>query len=286
MTTRKEVIGYATGGFFGGRAEGRIVRTPAPIVYADLNSTYPLVNALLGTWEILRAARIEHRGVTRQVRKMLADPELPDRLYQRSFWHDEIGVTVVLLEPNGAILPVRGPYDARGADDGIGVNPLVYHGFLPYVLPDVIAAVLLGNSPKVIRAIRIVPIAVQRGLRPRKLRGGREIDPRTQDPFAVMVEERRRLEQGPDRDEPGVRRQRDFFKVTGNSTAYGSLARFDRRELSAPVKVTVHGPDGPFSWDTETPEDAGPYCEPAVAASITAGARLLVAMLERALIQA
>jgi hypothetical protein len=101
-----------------------------------------------------------------------------------------------------------------------------------------------------------------------------------------MVEERRRLEHAEEADTPEAKRQRDSLKVTGNSAAYGSLARFDRRELSEPVDVTVFGPDAQFSWRTETPEDPGPFCEPPVAASITAGARLLLAVLERLVLDA
>ena len=73
-----------------------------------------------------------------------------------------------------------------------------------------------------------------------------------------------------------------FLKITANATAYGSLARFDRRDLAEKVPVTVHGPDlEPRQERISTPEDPGPYCFPPVACSITAGARLMLAILER-----
>ena len=73
-----------------------------------------------------------------------------------------------------------------------------------------------------------------------------------------------------------------FLKITANATAYGSLARFDRRDLADKVPVTVHGPDPELRPEpTSTPEDPGPYCFPPVACSITAGARLMLALLER-----
>jgi hypothetical protein len=73
-----------------------------------------------------------------------------------------------------------------------------------------------------------------------------------------------------------------FLKITANATAYGSLARFDRRDLPGPAQVTIHGPDRePRQQRTTTPEDPGPYCFPPVACSITAGARLMLAILER-----
>ncbi len=278
---RSSILGWSCGGFFGGRAEARIVRTPVPVVYVDVNSTYPLVNSLLGTWDLLRARELRHDDVTDKVRRIVGAPDLVQKCLKRRFWKAEIGVTLVEVEPDGAILPVRAPYAPYASDPGIGVNPLRYDGRLWYMLPDVIAVSLLGNSPRIVRAIRVRPVGVQPGLRPVRLRGGREIDPRTADPFVAMVEERRRLEQQDDPDSKEARRQRDFLKVTANSTAYGSLARFDRRNLAAPVPVTVYGPAEPFTWETDAPEDPGPYCEPPVAASITAGARLLLAMLER-----
>lgn len=278
---RSSILGWSCGGFFGGRAEARIVRTPIQVVYVDVNSTYPLLNSLLGTWDLLRARELRHDDVTEKVRRIVRAPDLVQKCLRRRFWKADIGVTLVEVQPEGAILPVRAPYAPHASDPGIGVNPLRYDGRLWYMLPDVIAAALLGNSPRIVRAVRVRPVGVQPGLRPVRLRGGREIDPRTADPFVAMVEERRRLEQQDDPNSKEARRQRDFLKVTANSTAYGSLARFDRRNLATPVPVTVYGPDEPFTWETDAPEDPGPYCEPPVAASITAGARLLLAMLER-----
>src|SRR5439155_18935944 len=46
------LLGWAMSGFYGGRAEARIVRTPVPVVLVDFTSMYPSVNALLGTWEL------------------------------------------------------------------------------------------------------------------------------------------------------------------------------------------------------------------------------------------
>jgi hypothetical protein len=76
-------------------------------------------------------------------------------------------------------------------------------------------------------------------------------------------------------------RQERFLKVTANSTSYGVLARFDRRERPTPTTVRVYGPDGePSLKPVASPEDPGPYCFPPIAASITAAARLMLALLE------
>lgn len=280
--------GYATSAFFGGRAEARIVRTPVPVAYVDATSMYPSVNALLGTWGLLRARSLSVEDATTEVRQLLLDSGLEDRCYERSFWLERIGVTLVELDhPVGQILPVRAWYDPEAADPRIGVNPLTYDGRLWYFLPDVIASTLLSRrAPTVRRAMRFRGVDTQRGLRTISLRGGRTIDPRRDDPFVVMIEERRRIERDVD-DEEERKRLSLFLKITANATSYGVLARFDRKDLARSTSVRVYGPDrATLRAPTTHPEDPGPHCFPAIAASLTAGARLILAMLERAVTDA
>jgi hypothetical protein len=125
-----------------------------------------------------------------------------------------------------------------------------------------------------------------RYLEPVQLRGGDTIDPATEDPFVAFIEYRHRIRQDPDL--PGEKRERldQFLKITANATAYGILARLDRRRYPQPTPVTVWGPDDLFHTRTATPEDPGPYFFPPVAATLTAGARLMLAMLERAVTDA
>ena len=86
----------------------------------------------------------------------------------------------------------------------------------------------------------------------------------------------------PELSEPERDRLELFLKITANATAYGSLARFDRRDLDTAIPVSVHGPDpDPRTETIKTPEDPGPFCFPPVACTITAGARLMLAILER-----
>jgi hypothetical protein len=279
----QNVLGAAMSAFYGGRAEARIVRTPVPVVHVDFTSMYPAVNELLGTWKILRAERIRTIDATDQVRELLSDEGLIDRCLTRELWR-EIGVTLVEIEPDGDILPVRANYQPDSDDLGIGLNPLTYNGRLWYALPDVLAAAVLGHrSPRVTRAIRMEGKGVQPGLRPVRLRGGTLLDPLgRRDPFLVMIEERARVKANKSLPKSERDRLELFLKITANATAYGSLARFDRRDLAEKVPVAVHGPDvEPRQERISTPEDPGPYCFPPVACSITAGARLMLAILER-----
>jgi hypothetical protein len=278
-------LGYFTGAFFGGRAEGRVIRVPlCPVGVVDAQSMYSLVNANLGTWQLLTAAQIRVDDQTVEARQILADPALLEHCLRRGYWRDRIGVTVVELdEPAGLRLPVRAPYDPRGADPGIGLNPLRYEGRIWYMLADVISGVILGSDvPRVSRAYRLVGVGIQPGLQSVALRGGRTIDPTKDDPFIVMVEERQRLRSDPDIPQAHRDRLQRFLKITGSATAYGVLARFDRREVAEPAELLVHGPDlDPLHVTSAAVEEPGPFCFPPIAAAITAGARLMLALLER-----
>jgi hypothetical protein len=279
------ILGWSMSAFFGGRAEARIVRTPVPVAYLDAASMYPTVNALLGTWRLLVASDLQVEDSTDDVRALLASADLLDQLLRRETWVERIGVTIVELDhPDGDVLPVRGRYDPSSLDFGIGVNPIRYEGTLWYMLPDVLASALLaGRVPPVLRAVRLRPQGVQEGLAPVTLRGGPVIDPAdtAPDPFVVMVEERRRAEQDFSLSEKERKRLGLFLKITANATAYGILARFDRKDLSRQQRVTVYGPDDEATTAmTRNPEDPGPFCFPPVAASLTAAARLMLAMLE------
>jgi hypothetical protein len=279
----EEVLGFAMSAFYGGRAEARIVRTPVPIVHVDFTSMYPAVNALLSTWNILRAASARTIDATGEVRELLAEPDLLARCLTRELWA-QVGVTLVEAEPDRDLLPTRASYQPGKPDLGIALNPLSYDGTLWYAFPDVIAATVLGGkAPTITRAIRIVGNGVQDGLRAVALRGGETLDPAgAQDPFLVMIEERARVKADPSLTEEERERLQLFLKITANATAYGSLARFDRRDLAEDTSVTIYGPDArPRAGSTRTPEDPGPYCFPPVACSITAGARLMLALLER-----
>jgi hypothetical protein len=279
------LIGFSMGGFFGGRAEARLVRTPVPVTLVDATSMYPTVNANLRTWELLTADRLDVVDVTDDVNVLLLAPDLIDRVLERETWSSAIGVTLVeLANPDGDILPVRAFYDPNGLDPGIGLNPLTYGGRLWYLPPDVIAATLLaGRQPAIARALRFVGIARQGRLRSVALRGGQTIDPYTDDPFVRMVEERHRIDHAKDdRSQDERNRLTRFLKITANATAYGILARFDRRELADAVPITVWGPDEtPTTKNLRHPEDPGPYAFPPIAATITAAARLMLALLER-----
>lgn len=102
--------------------------------------------------------------------------ELLDQVLRRETWATDIGVTLVELDhPRRRHPPVRAFYDPAARDPGIGINPVTYPGKLWYLLPDIIAAALLGDHvPVIAQAWRLVGVDRQPDLRPVPLRGGRE----------------------------------------------------------------------------------------------------------------
>ncbi len=77
------------------------------------------------------------------------------------------------------------------------------------------------------------PAYHQAGSGPIRLRGASELDPLDErDPFLVMIEGRARVKASKHLLSTERDRLELFRKITANATAYGSLARFGRRELA------------------------------------------------------
>ncbi len=275
------VLGWSMSAYFGGRAECRIRKAPLPVMYVDFLSMYPTVNALMGNWDLVTARRIVVDDATARVRRMLRSPDLFERCFHKPFWRGL--ACLVEIEPDGDILPVRAAFDPASADFGIGVNPYHFEGTSWYALADVVASVVLsGKVSKVRRAVELRPVGRQGGLRAVKIRGTAEVDPTEVDFFARVIELRHEVVNDPSYEVEERERLSAFLKVLANATSYGIRAEFVRQEGHEPVKVDVYTDhDTPFATKTETPEDRGPSCFPPLAACITAGARLMLALLER-----
>ncbi len=163
------------------------------------------------------------------------------------------------------------------------MNPIHYRGTLWYMLPDPDRlGRALGARPGRGSSDPPAPSRGPGGLRPVKLRGGPIVDPAGEDtdPFITMVQERRRVEADEELPTEEQERLGKFLKITANATAFGILARFDRRERTG--TVNVFGPDEEQKKETVSAvETPGPFCFPPVASTLTAAARLMLALLER-----
>jgi len=265
-----ELMGYAMSSFYGGRAECRIRKTPVPVLHTDFTSMYPTVQSLMGLWDALSAKEIEVEEATEEVQQLLARISV-DECFRQETWPELVGLAQVI--PQGDVLPNRAKY--RHDEWTVGVNHLTGEDPLWFALPDLAASALLtGRPPKILRAIRIRPKGRQR-LNPVQMRGEVPIDPRKENPFPAVIEERQRVKRHDERTQR-------FLKVFANSGSYGIFAQMDRKETpkKKPATVTVYGCEGSFSCSTTTPEDPGDFCFPPIGAVITAAARLMLALLE------
>ena len=277
-------IGYAQSAFFGGRTSAHIRKFIVPVVYTDFLSMYPTVNSLLDLWKFVIAEKIKIRtGCNDEIRTLLQQITV-DKLFEPSTWKQL--TAFVRVVPQGDVLPARCNYNPATNDWQVGINHL-YAGnpndAVWFSLPDVIASVILtGRVPQIIDSFILEPEGVLPNLRPTKLRGKIEVDPRKEDFFRAVIEERKRLSRR--KDISGAERERldKALKVLANSTSYGIYAEMNRQDSADPVLVHCHGLDAqPFSCRVQNPEIPGEFCFPPFASLITGSARLMLALLEK-----
>jgi hypothetical protein len=282
----KQYLGYAESAFFGGRTSAHIRKVPVPVVYTDFLSMYPTVNALMGLWRYVIAEEIlVVPDCAAEVERFLSTITL-ETLFDPETWRKLPAFARVI--PNGDVVPARAKYSLESNDYQVGLNHLHATSDDPkdglwFALPDLAASVLLtGRVPAIVEAFRIMPKGQLPGLRPITLRGAVPIDPRTQDFFRTVIEERKRLASNPALSVEERQRLDKALKVLANATSYGIFAEMLREESAKKAAVTCYGIDSkPFECSVLNPEYAGEYCFPPFASLITAAARLMLALLER-----
>ncbi len=259
--------------YFGGRAEARIRHTAVPVVHTDIMSEYPTVNTLLGLWSPLTAETLRIEEATASVRSLLMSVT-PEAAFDRDFWKNLSFYALVL--PAGDVLPVRANY-TKGVTN-IAVNPLTSEKPIWYAGPDLVAATLLTRRPPtIIRAFRLVPEGQRRDLRSISLRGMVEINPRT---HSQPKAEREAL---------GY-----FLKILANAGSYGLFVEVNPERVGtdkktgkpARARLRVFSGETVFEQTSPVIEKPGPWYCPFFAALITAGGRLLLALLERVVVDA
>ena len=280
----KRYCGYAESGFFGGRASAHIRKFSVPIVYCDFLSQYSSVNVLMGLWRFVTAREIRVIEDCREELAALLRDVTPEWVLDASNWKHLAGFARII--PNGDVLPLRAKY--RGNSWQIGVNYVHASSDdaadgLWYAWPELVASVLLtGKVPRIVEAFRIAPISKAKGLKKIKFRGQVPIDPRSQDFFKAVIEERARLAGRTDLSDTERDRLRRSLKTLGSATSYGIFAQMDRQESDKEVALTCYGIDPtPYPCKVKHPEAPGEYCFPPLASLITSGGHLLLALLER-----
>ena len=132
------------------------------------------------------------------------------------------------------------------------------------------------------RAWRVVGEGVQDGLQPVSFGGRVTVDPRTDDFFKKLIEERVRIRGSSDFSKADRDRIAQHIKLIANSGSYGVFAELNREELPLDdtEEVAVYGHDEPFNQDTRTPGDMGEFCFPPIAALVASGARLMLGLID------
>lgn len=287
----KRYLGYAQSAFYGGRTSAHIRKIPVPVVYTDFLSQYSTVNVLMGLWRFVIAKEIRVvEGCAAELEQLLREVvpnarfEHYDRLFDRAFWKRYTGFARVI--PDGDVLPLRAKYGS--SDWQIGVNHVYARSNDPkdglwYAWPDLVASVVLtGKLPHIVEAFKIEPVGMLEDLKPVVFRGQVDIDPRTDDFFKVVIEERQRLLKRSGLSKPERDMLNKALKTLGSATSYGIFAQMDRKEADDKVQLRCYGIDAkPYTCRVAHPEAPGEFCFSPLASLITSAGRLLLALLER-----
>ena len=243
-------------------ADVRTLGVPVPTVAADVSSCYPLVAHRLGWWPLVCAERVQRRNVTAALRRVCERAATdPTAAIDPAVW-ERFGFTLAEVVPAGEPFPIEVEDDHR-PDGRMEVIP-VFSPRRIFRVPwcDVVAAaVLSGRVPRIVRATRYVPIGRQ-PLRTRldALPGlvlGSDDDP------AVALARRRQRAKAAGEVTLAVE-----LRVVVNALCFGNFVRSDELTRRAGRRWVLAERPGPWT------------CLP-IAASVTAGARLLLAVLER-----
>jgi len=265
-----KTLGIAMQTYYGGRAECRIRRTKVPVIHTDFTSQYPTVNALLGNWDVLKARSITFKNHTRATRKLLSRVGLRTAFTLR-FWKRLS--FFALVKPENDVFPVRTVYG--GKTQNIGLNYLRSKTPLWYAGPDVVASTLLtGKPPKILKAIRMVAKGRQAGLQVTNLGGMVRVDPVKEDFYRRVIEQRILHK-------PKNKPLADFLKVLANSGSYGLFVEVNTETNTKDKKVRYFSGEKSGRKLTNYVEKPGAWYFPPLASLITAGGRLLLAMLEQ-----
>jgi len=240
--------------YFGGRTEALVTgELVSDVTYMDILSQYPTVCGLTQVWDCMRAEQIDIQHIDSEA---LPKPSADD-LRQSEIW-PTIAPYYVKVSADGAVLPVR--TDAMGDTTRVYTADVQHTGSEStwYHYMDVLAAELMGEAEYDIQsAVKVVPEGTQ-DLQDVTV-GGREIQ--SDDNVMVRCIEERKSVQA---ENGGENRRTKSLKITANS-CYG---------IAAERIVTENGQD---RHDT-----AGKFYNPHVAATITAGGRLQLAIGEHA----
>ncbi len=280
----RQMLGHIMSAYYGGRAEVRIRRKIARVLYCDFASMYPTICTLMGLWQHFISQGDDWDDSTETTKGFLASVSVED-LQNPTTWRRL--ATLVEVEPDGEVFPVRAKYDGD-ANTTIALNHLRSDKALWFTLADCIAAKLLsGRAPRVKRAIAFQPREVQSGLLPILFAGNADyrVDPNEDDLFKRVIELRNEVKAQADK---ATETEKDQLKATdqalklfANSTSYGINIEVIVENHSSKHNATLYGIDEKqVRVRVSQEEKQGTNFHPLLAVLITGGARLMLALAE------
>lgn len=274
FSVSNKALGVAMQSYYGGRAECRIRIMPVPVIHTDFTSQYPTVNALLGNWNVLTSRTVRFDDCTATVRKLVSKTTL-ENTFDKDFWkHLSF---FALVKPKDDILPVRTVYDSghNKRTQNIGLNYLRSQTPIWYAAPDLIASkILTGKTPRILKALRMVPVGRQRNLKSTNLGGMVEIKPAEMDFYRTVIEQR--VSHKKKNKSLG-----EFLKVLANSGSYGLFVEVNTERKKKEKRITYFSGEQKGRVSSNYLENPGAWYFPPLASLITSGGRLLLAMLEK-----
>jgi hypothetical protein len=226
---------------------GPIDGQPFPALDTDVRSAFPALASLIGWWDHLCAEQLQPVDVTGAFERFLAAPDLAQRMLDPATWR-RWGLTRVVVHAQGEPWPVE---VAEPTGPRLYVLP-TWAENLDGTWLDAVAATVLAGPVRTLRAVRLAPRGRQPGLSTVRVPGGRlhsEVDP-----AVSLVRLRRQAISGRDT------RQASLLRVLANAMVYGNPARFDP--------------------DRSGGEKPGPWCFPPLAATVSAAARCVLALVD------
>jgi DNA polymerase elongation subunit (family B) len=165
----------------------------------------------------------------------------------------------------------------------VGINYLSSDKELWYALPDVIGSILhTGKVPEIMEAVKFIPKGIQKGLKKTEILGI-DIDPAKDNLVQGLVEERQKIKQeleSIDKEHPDyqqLKSRAQAIKILVNAMSYGIFIELNPEDKKSDIEV--FGLDNYQSSENRY-EKEGKYFHPLLAAMITSGSRLFLAMAE------
>lgn len=253
--------------FYGPRFDARPSRKSRSIIQLDISACYPTVLSLLNLTAFFTSRHISKRQRSiEEFRDFLLSPNLSNSK-QWAKW----GATFVKLRPHGEWLPIY-----RQAGEGVALTfaPFDFHGANAcYHWTDIVAAVIMGADPakmKIDAVFSLVPVGVPS--KPPTIAFTSDYKVPLDDLGDALRQWRESLAGD------GRKWLVSFAKGFANSICYGNLARVDRESLKADRLWFSYTPSHRLKHEDRHPQKPGPYSYLPLAACVTGGARLLLAM--------